>query len=121
MSYAEPMSRHASASEPAPGPLAEAPLTIRRAVPADAPAIARLAALDSARAPEGEVLVAEVGGEIVAALDVDEGRAVADPFKPTADVVRLLELRAASLRDGRAGAGRDRRGRGLGVLRPQPR
>lgn len=121
MSYTQLMPRHDDGTGSVDA-LAEGRLTIRRAVPADARAIARIAARDSARAPEGEVLVAEVDGEVVAALAVDEGRAVADPFKPTADVVRMLELRAANLREGRAAGGRpDRRGRGLRLLRPQPR
>ena len=33
------------------------------------------------------MLVAEVDGEIVAAVPIDGGRAIADPFRPTADVV----------------------------------
>jgi hypothetical protein len=59
--------------------------------------------------PAGTVLVAEVRGELWAAVPVGGGSAIADPFRPTADVVALLELRAAHLRTGRAG-GR-RRGR----------
>lgn len=81
------------------------PVVIRLAVPVDADAIARLAALDSARPPRGDALVAEVGGEAIAAVGIEDGRAVADPFRPTEDVVRLLELRAAQLREA-AGVGR---------------
>lgn len=69
-------------------------ITIRTSRPADAPELERLAALDSQRLPAGEMLVAEVSGEIVAAYDPTAARAVADPFRRTADVVSLLQLRA---------------------------
>ena len=73
-------------------------LKIRPADPIDEAAIARLAQLDSTEAPAGEVLVAESGDELVAALPVDGGRPVADPFRRTAEVVELLRLRARQLR-----------------------
>jgi hypothetical protein len=69
-------------------------LLIRRACLHDAPALARLAALDCAAPLRGEVLVAEVDGMLRAALALGEGRAVADPFEPTAELVALLRLRA---------------------------
>jgi hypothetical protein len=64
-------------------------ITIRQSTSADERRINRLAALDSAEAPAGDLLLAEVGGELVAAVAAD-GRAVADPFVPSADVVGLL-------------------------------
>jgi len=64
----------------------------------DEPALRRLAELDSRRVPAGEVLVAAVGGELVAALSVDGTAAIADPFRPTLGLVRLLGVRAAQLR-----------------------
>jgi hypothetical protein len=73
-------------------------LVIRRAVSADLDDLRRLAALDSARALLGEVLVAEADGMIHAAYSVDEDRAIADPFLPTAGSVALLETRAGLLR-----------------------
>jgi uncharacterized protein (DUF849 family) len=76
-------------------------LVIRRAVADDLDALRHLAALDSARALLGDVLVAESGGIIRAAYSVDEQRAIADPFVPTADLVRLLETRVAPLREAR--------------------
>ena len=48
----------------------------------------RLAALDSARPLDGDVLVAEVDDEPVAAIDLHNGRAVANPWAPTAEAVR---------------------------------
>jgi hypothetical protein len=72
-------------------------LKIRQADPVDEEAIRRLAALDSAERPHGDVLVAESGDELVAALPVAGGRPVADPFRPTSDAIELLRLRARQL------------------------
>ena len=74
------------------------PLLIRRAAPADAPAIARLAALDERELPCGERLIALLSGRPVAALEVSSGFAVADPFVRTGAIVELLGLRAAQVR-----------------------
>jgi hypothetical protein len=74
-------------------------VTVRLAEAADREAIERLAGLDSARMPKGTLLVADLAGSIQAALPVDGGRAIANPFAPTADLVRLLEVRAAQLRE----------------------
>jgi hypothetical protein len=73
-------------------------LRIRQADPVDEAAIARLAQLDSAEAPSGQVLVAETGDDLVAALPIGGGRPVADPFRRTAEAVELLRLRARQLR-----------------------
>ena len=59
--------------------------------------IRRLALLDSAACPRGRVLVAAVGGEPRAALPLDGGRAVADPFVRTAELIALLGIRLAQL------------------------
>ena len=81
-------------------------LTIRRATAADASAVRRLAALDSAFPPTGDVLFAEMGDELWAALSVDTGAAVADPFHPSRDLVDLLRFRADRLtRDARSDRG----------------
>jgi hypothetical protein len=69
-------------------------ILIRSAHDADADALARLATLDAARVPAGPTLVAEVGGELVAAYGVARGERIGDPFRPTADVLDLLELSA---------------------------
>jgi len=73
-------------------------LLIRPASADDEPAIARLSALDEHVLPRGERLIGELGGRIVAALDVRSGDAVADPFVPTTGIVELLGLRAAQVR-----------------------
>jgi hypothetical protein len=74
-------------------PMTDLDLTIRMASPADAPALERLAQLDSARVPTGRVLLAEAGGAPMAAVSLDTGALVANPFKRTAHVVRVLRLR----------------------------
>ena len=72
-------------------------LTIRRAAADDAFALRRLAALDSAYPPTGDVLLAEMGNELWAAVSIDTGAAVADPFRPSGDIVELLRFRAERL------------------------
>jgi hypothetical protein len=76
----------------------QAEVTIRLARPSESRALERLAALDSARTPEGDVLVAEVSGELRAAFPVRGGRVIADPFHPTAGLTSMLVLRARQLR-----------------------
>ena len=72
-----------------------ASLTIRHATATDEADLIRLAALDSSRVPSGELLVAQVDGNLVAALSVDTGAAIADPFEHTAAIVGSLRLRAS--------------------------
>jgi hypothetical protein len=69
-------------------------IKIRLADEGDSTTLLRLAALDSAPAPAGPVLVADLDGEIVAARSISSARSIADPFRPTADIRELLELRA---------------------------
>jgi hypothetical protein len=94
-------------------------LTIRRAQAADGAALARLAQLDSAPPLDHPAaLVAEVDGELLAALPLGRGRAIANPFRRTADLVALLESRAAELEPQPRPV--SRRGRLLGALRLSP-
>lgn len=75
-------------------------LTLRRFAERDIDAIRRLAALDQKPVPTGGVLVAELAGDLVAALPLDDGQAaLADPFRPTAEIVELLRVRARQLRE----------------------
>ena len=74
-------------------------VTVRIAQDSDARALVRLAVLDCAEVPAGPTLLAEVDGEVAAALAVGGGCAVADPFRRTEALIALLELRAAQLRD----------------------
>jgi hypothetical protein len=92
------------------------PITIRRSSADDDAAVARIAALDSGRAPEGDAMLAFVGGELRAVLPLDGGRPLADPFHRTAELVELLRY---PVDRGRRPS--DRRGRGLGrLLVPRP-
>jgi hypothetical protein len=77
---------------------AEEGLTVREATLRDSEAVRLLAALEGELMPKGRVLVAEVGDEVLAALPLDGSRALADPFRRTAHLVELLELRAKQLR-----------------------
>ena len=72
-------------------------ITIRRARAGDEAALRRLADLDSTGVPDGPVLMAEVDGRPVAAISVLSGESFADPFVPTLELRRLLELRASQL------------------------
>jgi hypothetical protein len=83
-------------------------LVLRTGTVEDAAALSRLAQLDGASRPAGAMLVAELDGEIVAAVPFDDGRAIADPFRPTAALVELLRART-SLLGASAPAGRLRR------------
>lgn len=74
-----------------------ADLRVRPAGPADTAALRRLAQLDSARPLRGDALLAETGGRLVGAVELESGRAVADPFLPSANAVALLRLRARQL------------------------
>jgi hypothetical protein len=73
-------------------------ITIRLATGADDPALRRLAQLDGARLPDGDLLVAEVDGELGAALRIADRAYVADPFFPSKELVRMLDVRADRLR-----------------------
>ncbi len=72
-------------------------VTIRYARADDALALLDLAYLDSSRAPEGIVLVAEVGGQLWAAHSLDDQHAIADPFRPSGELSFLLAERARQL------------------------
>jgi hypothetical protein len=86
--------------------------TIRRAYPDDALALERLAGLDSKRLPAGRLLVAEVDGELWAAVSLDAAGDVADPFRRSGELVLLLHERARQLER----AARPRRRRPLRAL-----
>ena len=80
-------------------------ITIRLAGSADARALRRLAEVDSAALPPDDFLVAEVGGEPLAALALGSGTVLANPFHPTAELTDLLRVRAERLRAAAAGCG----------------
>ena len=71
-------------------------LTIRVATPGDAPVVQYLAQIDSAPLVTGRVLLAELDGMPYAAISLDTGAVVADPFRPTAEA--FLERMANVMR-----------------------
>jgi hypothetical protein len=86
-------------------------IMIRPAYADDYEALVHLAALDSAdRVPARPLLLAEVNGELRAALSLCDGSAIADPFFPTSEIVALVRAYAE-------GPAKPRRSR----LRSQPR
>ena len=89
------------------------PIIIRRSTDEDRLAIVELAGLDTRPAPRGEALLAFIGTELRAALPLDGGEPIADPFHRTAELARLLRLRAAQLVE----LERPSRGRGLKLRR----
>jgi hypothetical protein len=72
-------------------------IVIRGASPADAAALRRVAERDSRAVPDGQLLLAEVDGETQAAIALATGEVIADPFRPTAELVQMLALRRSLL------------------------
>ena len=74
-------------------------ITIRRlaATDSDRAALARLAELESGRALEGTLLGAEVEGRLLAAISMETGEVLADPFSRTSELRAMLQLRQAQL------------------------
>jgi hypothetical protein len=108
-----------------------ADVVIRYARPDEADAVASLAQLDSRRAPRGDVIVADVQGELWAAVSIDDGDGVANPFRPSGELRFRLSERARELhgagRIGPAARGRGTRGSkrlgygiGAALLSPAP-
>jgi hypothetical protein len=74
-------------------------VVIRESDHTDLKRLQRLAQLDSARLPERPLVVAEVDGELRAAVSLSDGSVIADPFHRTADLVALAEVRATQHRE----------------------
>ena len=72
-------------------------LLLRPARAADDSNLKVLAALDEQPELRGEVLLAFLDGELVAAMSLGGRRVIAHPFVATTDAVSLLELRAHQL------------------------
>lgn len=80
-----------------------AAVTIRFAGARDTSALTELAQLDSALPLTLPALVAEVDGELLAALSLNDSRLIADPFHRTVVLAELLRTRERQLvrrRDG---------------------
>ena len=86
-------------------------LTLRICTEADRHELQRIAERDSSLVPGGRLLAAETCGRVVAAISIDTGVVIADPFVRTGDAVDLLRRRAVQLR----------RAHGPGGPRPLPR
>jgi hypothetical protein len=76
------------------------PVTLRLTRVGDEAQLERLATLESRRPSAGTHVVAEVEGTIIAALPLAGGKPYADPFRRTAHLLPLLELRARQVTDG---------------------
>ena len=70
--------------------LLESGISVRVAGGDDLRELERLAALDSAVTLTGRVLTGRVDGELCAAVSLDDGRAIANPFVATGDLVDAL-------------------------------
>jgi hypothetical protein len=70
---------------------------------ADSEAVEKLAELDSGASLEGPVLGIEIEGRLLAAIEIESGRVIADPFSRTSELRALLKLRASQLDSRRAG------------------
>ena len=64
----------------------------------DHASVAELAERDSHEPLTGPVLGLEVEGTLLAAISLDGGESIADPFSRTAELRKMLELRATQLR-----------------------
>jgi hypothetical protein len=73
-------------------------LTLRICTEADGPALQALAERDTSVVPAGRLLAAESCGRLIAAISIESGAVIADPFVPTGDVVDLLRRRSRQLR-----------------------
>jgi hypothetical protein len=84
---------------PARGPRVDraAVISLRIAGRDESAAIERLAQLSERPVPSGRSLVAEVDGEVRAALPLTSRQLLVDPFLPSVEVRELLTLRAAQL------------------------
>jgi hypothetical protein len=70
---------------------------IRQATIDDQSVLERLAGLDGQKPLSGRSLIGEIDGVPAAAVALDDGRVVADPFQRTAQLVPVLIMRRRSL------------------------
>lgn len=71
---------------------------IRFATDEDGDALRRLAESDSQKPLDGRVLIGQIDGTPAAALSLQDGRSVADPFERTDHLVANLRMRAGAIR-----------------------
>jgi hypothetical protein len=70
---------------------------VRFARPDEVGTLRDVAELDDAPQLAGEILVATIDADVVAALSLEDGRVVANPFVRTSDAVELLRSSATAL------------------------
>jgi hypothetical protein len=78
--------------------LAPEAITIRPLCENDVEAVQHLAELDDRPVPPGPLLLAEVEGTVEAAVALEGGETLANPFATSAEVVSLLRVRREQLR-----------------------
>jgi hypothetical protein len=78
-------------------------IALRLATSRDDADLARLAELSERPTTPGAWVIAEIDGAVRAAVPLSGGEPLGDPFRPTAELLALLSLRARQLRS------RDRR------------
>jgi hypothetical protein len=88
----QPRGRVGSAAAARPEPVA-----LRLAGADDAAMLHLLAELDEDSELTGDTLLALIDGEAVAAMSLEDGRVVSNPFVATSDAVSLLKIRARHL------------------------
>jgi hypothetical protein len=71
---------------------------IRGARISDARDLERIAAMDSQRPLQGHIIVGEIDGRPQAAMSIDDGRLVANPFAHTESLAAHLRIRARGIR-----------------------
>jgi len=79
------------------GPASESAITVRPARPEDDARLAALASMEELTLPEGPLLVALVDHEVEAAMPLEGGAPIANPFQPAAGLLTLLRVRAEQL------------------------
>jgi hypothetical protein len=72
-------------------------ISLRLAATGDEAALEQLAQLSGRAHAQGPWMVAEVDGQLWAALPLAGGEPLIDPFRPTAELRELLSLRAKQL------------------------
>ena len=70
---------------------------IRGARISDARDLERIAALDSQRPLRGHILIGEIDGRPQAAMSLDDGRLIANPFAHTESLAAHLRIRARGI------------------------
>lgn len=84
-------------------------ILIRSARSDDLGEITRVTGRDTGTLPAEPLLVAEVDGNIRAAVSMTDGEVVADPFHRTAELVAMLKIRASTTSVPRQPRARSRR------------